>query len=101
VSDEKARKPAVSSTHTYPVEVQDFKPSVDTSSDTSMFGSLKWKILKLKLRNPQFDLQGHWETLDRKEKRELLDLMKKEADDRIKPRTEAVAEMLEKEEKED
>ena len=59
-----------------------------------MFGSLKWSVLKLKLRNSMFDLQGHWETLDKEEKRELLRLMKKEADDRIKPRTEAVAEML-------
>jgi hypothetical protein len=55
---------------------------------------MKWNILKLKLRKAEFDLQGLWEKLDRKEKRELLRLMKKEADDRIKPRTEAVAEML-------
>ena len=101
VSDEMGRQPAASSANNYPVEVQEYKPSVDTSNDSTVFGGLKWKILKLKLRNARFDLQGHWETLDMKEKRELLRLMKKEADDRIKPRTEAVAEMLQKAEEEE
>lgn len=51
---------------------------------------MQWRVLKLKLRKPTFDLQELFEKLTLKEKKDLYQLMKLEVDDRIIPKTEAL-----------